>query len=134
MRRRTQGGCRCQVQRATVLHVQPVIVVGIERAGDFQPPPQDLVCRDLRHRRVAGDVRRAGARHGAACPDKAAVDLDVSTAAEIDAPQHEQAVATDGRITGQCDVAAGQRKRAGAGQIDIDRHLVAEVVVRRQVQ
>ncbi len=134
VRSRAQDGRRCQVQRAAVLDVQPVVVVGVQRAGDFQPPLQDLVGRDLRHRGMAADVRRAGAVHPATGPAEGGVDVEIAGAQKIGSGQRQQSRAANDGIAGQRDVAVAQGKGAGPGQIDIDRHFVADVAVRQQVQ
>ena len=111
---------RRQVQRAAVLHIEPVIVVDVECSGNIEPPLQELVggalwqCHRTAH---AGGARSV---HAATGPAEEAVDGQVATAGQSAIAQREHAVAIDHRVSGQGKRAAGDGKAAIAAQCDID--------------
>ena len=122
------------MQRAAVLHVQPVVVVQVQRAGDVEPALQDLVAGALGQRGRSAEGGGARAVHGACGPQHAAADVDVAAAGEVGAPENQIAAAGDGRIAQQREAAVVQRERTVTRQFESGRKLVSDPAVRRQLQ
>ncbi len=130
----THGAGGCDMQRAAVLDVEPVVVVQVERAGDVEPALQELVAGGLGQRCAAAEGGGAGAGHAASGPHHAAADVQVAVSGQVGTAERERAVAGDGRIAGQREAAAGQCKRAVAGQCETGREAVARIAVGKHPQ
>ena len=129
VRDRPQRAGRGDVQHAAVLHVQPVVVVGVECAGHLQSALDEPVACCLGQLGLAGDAGDAIAIHAAVQPVEVVAERQVAAAEQVGTRHREVAAAGDHRVTGQSEAAAGQGQRTCAACRENGRNLVADVVV-----
>ena len=129
VRHRAQRAGRSDVQYAAVLHVQPLVVVGVERAGHLQPALDEPVAGGLRQLGLTGDARHPIAIHAAVEPAEVVAQGEVAAAEQVGTRHGEVAAAGDHRIAGQREAPPGQCKGARAAGGETGRYLIADTVV-----